>query len=266
MKIGIVGCAGRMGRMLGKVIGETVGADLAGGTEAPGSDFIGADLGEIAGGKRSGIAVTDDAAAMFAAVDLVIDFTIPAATVKHAALAAEAGTAMVIGTTGLSDAQMLDIRRAAERVAIVHAGNMSLGVNLLVGLAEQVAAALGPAFDIEVLEMHHKHKIDAPSGTALMLGKAAAQGRGVDHNSAAVMSREGETGARPDCAIGYATLRGGDVVGEHTVIFAGPGERIEISHKAADRSIFAHGAVTAALWTEGKPAGLYSMRDVLGLS
>jgi 4-hydroxy-tetrahydrodipicolinate reductase len=249
MKIGIVGCAGRMGRMLGKVIGETVGADLAGGTEAPGSDFIGADLGEIAGGKRSGIAVTDDAAAMFAAVDLVIDFTIPAATVKHAALAAEAGTAMVIGTTGLSDAQMLDIRRAAERVAIVHAGNMSLGVNLLVGLAEQVAAALGPAFDIEVLEMHHKHKIDAPSGTALMLGKAAAQGR-----------------ARPDCAIGYATLRGGDVVGEHTVIFAGPGERIEISHKAADRSIFAHGAVTAALWTEGKPAGLYSMRDVLGLS
>jgi len=266
MKIGIVGCAGRMGRMLGKVIGETAGADLAGGTEAPGSDFIGADLGEIASAKRSGIAVTDDAAAMFAAVDLVIDFTIPAATVKHAALAAEAGTAMVIGTTGLSDAQMREIGRAAEKIAIVHAGNMSLGVNLLVGLAEQVAAALGPAFDIEVLEMHHKHKIDAPSGTALMLGKAAAKGRGVDHNAAAVMSREGETGARPDGAIGYATLRGGDVVGEHTVIFAGPGERIEISHKAADRGIFAHGAVTAALWTEGKPAGLYSMRDVLGLS
>lgn len=266
MKIGIVGCAGRMGRMLGKVIGETAGADLAGGTEAPGSEFIGADLGEISGAKRSGIAVTDDPAAMFAAVDLVIDFTIPAATVKHAALAAEAGTAMVIGTTGLSDAQMHDIGRAAEKVAIVHAGNMSLGVNLLVGLAEQVAAALGPAFDIEVLEMHHKHKIDAPSGTALMLGKAAAKGRGVDHNAAAVMSREGETGARPDGAIGYATLRGGDVVGEHTVIFAGPGERIEISHKAADRGIFAHGAVTAALWTEGKAAGLYTMRDVLGLS
>ncbi len=266
MKIGIVGCAGRMGRMLGQVIGETPGAELAGGTEMPGSDFIGADLGEIAGGKPSGVAVTDDAAAMFAAVDLVIDFTIPAATVKHAALAAETGTAMVIGTTGLGDDQMQEIARAAEKVAIVHAGNMSLGVNLLVGLAEQVAAALGPAFDIEVLEMHHKHKIDAPSGTALMLGKAAAKARGVDHAAAAVMSREGETGARPDGAIGYATLRGGDVVGEHTVIFAGPGERIEISHKAADRGIFAHGAVTAALWTEGKPAGLYSMRDVLGMS
>ena len=202
---------------------------------------------------------------MIAAVDVVIDFTIPAATLAHAKLAAEHGTAMVIGTTGLSEADMAEIAAAAENTAIVHAGNMSLGVNLLVVVAEQVAAALGSDYDIEVLEMHHKHKIDAPSGTALMLGKAAAQGRGVDHGDAAVMSREGETGARPEGAIGYATLRGGDVIGDHSVIFAGPGERIELTHKAGDRRLFGAGAIRAALWTEGKAPGLYTMRDVLGL-
>lgn len=265
MKIGIVGCAGRMGRMLGTAVLETDGAELAGGTEAPGSDHIGDDLGQLAGGAPNGVRVGDDASALFAAVDVVIDFTIPAVTVAHAALAAAHGTAMVIGTTGLSDADMENISSAAAKAPIAHAGNMSLGVNLLVGLAEQVAAALGPDYDIEVLEMHHKHKIDAPSGTALMLGKAAAKGRGIDHDARAVMSREGETGARPADAIGYATLRGGDVIGDHTVIFAGPGERVELVHKAADRSLFANGAVRAALWLENRAPGLYTMRDVLGI-
>jgi 4-hydroxy-tetrahydrodipicolinate reductase len=266
MKIGIVGCAGRMGRMLGAVALETDGAQLAGGTEAPGSPFIGQDIAVLAGGEPSGLRVGDDAAELFASVDAVIDFTIPAATIAHAALAAAHNTAMIIGTTGLDDADMAKIAEAATKTAIVHAGNMSLGVNLLVGLAEQVAAALGADFDIEVLEMHHKHKIDAPSGTALMLGKAAAEGRGLDHDASAVMSREGHTGVRPDDAIGYATLRGGDVVGDHTVMFVGPGERVELTHKAADRGIFARGAIRAAMWTEGRVPGLYSMRDVLGLT
>ena len=203
---------------------------------------------------------------MFAAADVVIDFTVPAATATHAAMAAQAGTAMVIGTTGLSAEQQAAVDAAAAKVPVVQAGNMSLGVNLLVGLAKQAAAILGPDYDIEVVEMHHKHKIDAPSGTALMLGKAAAEGRGIDHDASAVMSREGHTGPRPDGTIGYATLRGGDVVGDHTVIFAGPAERIELTHRAGGRDIFARGAVRAALWCEGKAPGLYSMRDVLGLS
>ena len=265
MKIGIVGCAGRMGRMLGGVVLDTNGAELAGGTEVSGSPHLGADLGVLAGGEPSGLSAGDDPAEMFAAVDVVLDFTIPAASLAHARLAAEHGSALVIGTTGLSNADMDEIAQAAESTAIVHAGNMSLGVNLLVGLARQVAAALGSDYDIEVLEMHHKHKIDAPSGTALMLGKAAAEGRGIAHDESAVMSREGETGARPDGAIGYATLRGGDVIGDHSVIFAGPGERIELVHKAGDRGLFARGAVRAAMWTVGQAPGLYTMHDVLGI-
>ena len=160
---------------------------------------------------------------------------------------------------------MAVLAEAGNSAAVVHAGNMSLGVNLLMGLAELVARAIGPDYDIEVVEMHHKHKIDAPSGTALMLGKAAAVGRGISHDANAVISREGETGARPDDAIGYATLRGGDVIGEHSVIFAGPGERIELVHKATDRALFAKGAVHATLWTNGRAPGLYTMRNVLGL-
>jgi len=264
MKIGIVGCAGRMGRMLTATVLDTPGAELAGGTETPSSEFIGHDMGRLAGGDAIGVTVSADAEALFEAADAIIDFTIPAATVAHAALAEANGTSLVVGTTGLSDGDMTRLEAAGDGTAIVQAGNMSLGVNLLVGLSEQVARALGPDFDIEVVEMHHKHKIDAPSGTALMLGKAAAKGRGVDHDASAVMSREGETGARPDGAIGYATLRGGDVIGEHSVIFAGHGERIELVHKAADRGLFARGAVHAALWTAGKAPGLYSMRDVLG--
>ncbi|MEK9672059.1 MAG: 4-hydroxy-tetrahydrodipicolinate reductase [Rhodospirillaceae bacterium] len=266
MKIGIVGCGGRMGRMLIETVIETRCADLAGGAEAPGSDLVGTDLGALAGVASQGVAVGDNAAALFAASDVVIDFTVPAVTAANAALAAKTGTAMVIGTTGLDAAQQAAVAAASKQAPVVQAGNMSLGVNLLVGLAEQVAAALGSDYDIEVVEMHHKHKIDAPSGTALMLGRAAAAGRGVDHDASAVLSREGHTGARPEGAIGYAALRGGDVVGDHTIVFAGPGERVELIHKAANRGIFARGAVRAALWTGGKAPGLYSMRDVLGLA
>lgn len=266
MKIGIVGCCGRMGRMLIETVLETDGAELAGGVDAPGNPLAGKDLGLLVGADAAGVAVGDSAAALFAASDVVIDFTVPAATAAHAALAAETGTAMVIGTTGMSADQQAAVAAAAATVPVVQAGNMSLGVNLLVGLAEQVAASLGEDFDIEIVEMHHKHKIDAPSGTALMLGHAAAKGRGVDHEAMAVLAREGQTGARPSGAIGYAALRGGDVVGDHTVIFAGAGERIELTHKAANRGIFARGAVRAALWCDRQAPRLYSMRDVLGLA
>ncbi|PIW29678.1 MAG: 4-hydroxy-tetrahydrodipicolinate reductase [Rhodospirillales bacterium CG15_BIG_FIL_POST_REV_8_21_14_020_66_15] len=266
MNIGITGCGGRMGRMLIQTVLATEGAELAGGTEQAGSPFIGQDLGLLVGSEPAGAAVMDDARALFEASDVVIDFTVPAATAAHAALAFDTATAMVVGTTGLTAEQQSAVRGASEKAAIVQAGNMSLGVNLLVGLAKQAAALLGPDYDIEIVEMHHKHKIDAPSGTALMLGRAAAEGRGLDHDAAAVLSREGHTGARPDGAIGYASLRGGDVVGDHTVIFAGPAERVELTHRAASREIFARGAVRAALWCRGRAPGLYSMRDVLGLS
>ncbi len=255
-----------MGRMLIETVMVTEGAALAGGTEQPGSPFIGQDLGLLVGSKTVGAVVVDDARALFEGADVVIDFSVPAATAAHAALAFDTRTAMVIGTTGLTPEQQSAVQGASEQSAIVQAGNMSLGVNLLVGLARQAAELLGPDYDIEVVEMHHKHKIDAPSGTALMLGKAAAEGRGIDHDANAVLSREGHTGARPDQAIGYATLRGGDVVGDHTVIFAGPSERIELTHRASSREIFARGAVRAAMWCEGKVPGLYSMRDVLGLA
>ena len=266
MKIGIVGCAGRMGRMLAAAVLETNGAELVGGTETPDSPFIGEDLGILAGAQQLGLEIGHDAVELFSLADAILDFTIPAATVAHAKMAATAGTALVVGTTGLDADDMTSLATAAEKTTIVQAGNMSLGVNLLVCLSEQVARALGPDFDIEVLEMHHKHKIDAPSGTALMLGKAAAEGRGVDHEAVSVLSREGETGARPDGAIGYAALRGGDVIGEHSIIFAGAGERIELTHRATDRGLFASGAVRAALWAGDQPPGLYTMRDVLGLS
>lgn len=265
MDIGIVGCGGRMGRMLLKCVLDTEGARLAGGTEAPGSKLLGQDLGLLAGADPVAIAAGDDALALFRAADVVIDFTVASVTAAHATLAAETKTAMVIGTTGLSPAQQDEVAKAARVAPIVQAGNMSLGVNVLVGLARQAAAALGAGYDIEVVEMHHKHKVDAPSGTALMLGRAAAEGRGLDHDANAVMARQGHTGPRPADAIGYATLRGGDVVGDHTVVFAGPGERVELTHRAAGRDIFARGAVRAALWCRGKAPGLYSMRDVLGL-
>jgi len=263
-RMGVVGCGGRMGRMLNAEIARTDGATVAGGTEHA-SALLGQDLGTLAGLEPLGVSADDDAAALVAASDAIIDFTAPAATVRHAELAADAGKVLVIGTTGIDAAQTRAIEAAARRTAIVWSANMSLGVNLLLGLVEQVANSLGPDYDIEVLEMHHRRKVDAPSGTALALGHAAAAGRGHPLEQLWVKSRDGHTGAREAGTIGFATLRGGDVVGDHTVMFAGLGERLELTHKAADRGIYARGAVRAALWAKGRPPGLYGMKDVLGL-
>jgi 4-hydroxy-tetrahydrodipicolinate reductase len=264
MKIGIVGCAGRMGRMLIQEVLATSGATLAGGTEPTGPG-VGQDLGALVGAKALGIAVTTDTTALFAASDAVIDFTVPAATKIHAELAAASGTALIIGTTGLDDAVRATIAAAAKKTVVIQSPNMSVGVNVLLALTEKLAATLGTDYDIDILEMHHRHKVDAPSGTALGLGEAAAKGRKVNLKDVARASREGQVGARPVGEIGFATLRGGDVVGDHTVVFAADGERIEITHKASSREIFAKGAVRAALWAKGRAPGLYSMRDVLGL-
>ncbi len=266
LKIGVVGASGRMGRMVGSIIAASGECELAGATEAPGSEHLGADAGALAGVGDNGVIVTGEAAAMFAHVDAVIDFTAPAATQAHAQIAADAGCALIAGTTGLEAEQQAALAAAAAVVPVVWAPNMSAGVNLLFAVTQQVARALGEDFDIEIAEMHHRHKVDAPSGTALGLGQAAAAGRGVDFDAVKVLSREGITGERKPGDIGFATLRGGDVVGEHSVVFAGAGERVELSHRATDRAIFARGAVRAALWSAGKPAGLYTMNDVLGLS
>jgi 4-hydroxy-tetrahydrodipicolinate reductase len=265
MRIGVIGCAGRMGRAnLREVLG-TEGASLSGGVERPGSPAVGQDLGVLAGLDPVGIVAGDDVATLARASDALIEFSTPEATLAHAAICAETGCAHVIGTTGLSAEQEAELRRHAARIPILWAPNMSLGVNLLLGLVEQVARALDPSFDIEILEMHHRHKVDAPSGTALALGRAAARGRGVELDSVADRVRDGITGARRQGAIGFATMRGGDVVGDHRVVFAGPGERIELAHIASDRLIYARGAVRATLWTAGRQPGLYGMAEVLGL-
>lgn len=265
MEIGVVGCGGRMGRMLVRQIAATPGCRVAGGTGRPGTPAVGKDIGVLAGIDPLGVAVTDDAVPLFAEADAVIDFTSPEATEYHAALAAQGKTVHVIGTTGLEPAQMAAVERAARHTAIVQSPNMSLGVNLLTALVEQVARTLDPDFDIEILEMHHRHKVDAPSGTALGLGRAAAAGRGADLDAVSARARDGHTGARRPGDIGFAVLRGGDVVGDHTVTFVGDGERIELAHKASSRTIYAVGAVRAAQWARTQPPGLYTMRDVLGL-
>lgn len=265
LKIAVMGAAGRMGRELVRAVCATQGCIVLGGTERSGSPDLGQDLGTLAGLAPLGVTVTADALELIAKADAILDFTRPEATVEHAAMAANARCVHVIGTTGLEDRHEQAIRAAARHAAIVKSGNMSLGVNLLVALAEKVAKALDADYDIEVLEMHHKHKVDAPSGTALMLGNAAAAGRGVALRDASVRVRDGITGERKRGTIGFATLRGGSVVGDHTVIFAGEGERVELTHKAGDRSIFARGAVKAAQWAHGKPPGLYAMKDVLGI-
>jgi 4-hydroxy-tetrahydrodipicolinate reductase len=254
-----------MGRTLIKAIGETSGLAVAGAVEEAKSALIGKDSGSLAGLPPNGIALTSDITSVLAKADGILDFTTPAASVAFAALAAQDGKVHVIGTTGLSAADEEKIKAAAARAVIVKSGNMSLGVNLLAALVKRVAKTLDD-FDIEILEMHHKQKVDAPSGTALLLGRAAAQGRGVDLKDRAVRSRDGHTGARKAGDIGFASLRGGSVVGEHTVIFAGPAERLELAHRAEDRMIFARGALRAALWARGQKPGLYSMADVLGLN
>lgn len=265
LKIGVLGAAGRMGGAIVRQVSETDGCVVAAAADARGNPGIGRDAGEAAGIGALGVAIGDDARAVFSASDTVIEFSLPAPTTEHAALAAETGVAHVIGTTGLDAAQEGALRRAAKTAAVVHAPNMSLAVNILFALTRQVSRLLDDQFDIEIVEMHHRHKVDAPSGTALGLGRAAAAGRGVDLDSVAQLTREGHTGPRKRGDIGFATLRGGDVVGDHSVIFAADGERLELVHKAGSRQIFARGAVHAALWTRDRAPGLYSMFDVLGL-
>ena len=265
MKLAIVGAGGRMGRVLTRIVHETDGCAVIGGVEAEGSVFLGKDMGELAGVGSLGLAVSDDPLEVFVKADGVLDFTRPAATVGFADIAAQARIVHVIGTTGCSADDDARIRAASRHATIVKSGNMSLGVNLLAALTRKVAATLGEEFDIEVLEMHHRHKVDAPSGTALLLGEAAAEGRDIDLGEHSVRSRDGHTGARRPGDIGFATLRGGSVVGEHTVMFSGEAERIELTHRAGNRDLFGHGAVRAALWARGRGPGLFSMTDVLGL-
>ncbi|CAH1656523.1 4-hydroxy-tetrahydrodipicolinate reductase [Hyphomicrobiales bacterium] len=265
MRLVVVGAAGRMGRMLIRAIDQAEGCRLAAAIERPGSAAIGADAGVLAGLPSLGVTVTSEAAAAFARADGVLDFTAPEATIAFAGLAAEAGILHVVGTTGLEPTHLAQLAEAARRTPIIRSGNMSLGVNLLAALVRKVAATLGTDWDIEIVEMHHRMKVDAPSGTAVLLGEAAAEGRAVDLAQHRVAARDGITGAREPGTIGFAALRGGTVVGDHKVIFAGIGERLELAHVAEDRSLFAQGAVKAALWGRGRAPGLYSMADVLGL-
>lgn len=263
--IAVVGVAGRMGQMLARAVLETPGVRLSGATVRPGHAWAGRDLGEAMGGPALGVVVADDPLEVFARSQAVLDFTTPAATVENSVLAAQARLVHVIGTTGLEREDLEKIAAAGRHAVIVRAGNMSVGVNLLTVMTRRVAEVLGPEYDIEIVEMHHRAKVDAPSGTALMLGEAAAAGRGVNLADVRESGRDGITGARATGAIGFASLRGGDVVGEHQVIFAGPGERVVIGHVATDRMLFARGAVRAAIWGQDRPPGQYTMIDVLGL-
>ncbi|MEM0921832.1 MAG: 4-hydroxy-tetrahydrodipicolinate reductase [Pseudomonadota bacterium] len=262
----VTGVSGRMGRMLAAAILERKECTLTGATERPGHAWIGLDLGEALGGQKIGVTVEDDPLEPFARSQAVLDFSAPAATVAHSVLAAQARLAHVIGTTGLTGDDQAKLDAAARHAVVIEAGNYSLGVNLLTILTRKVAQALDIEFDIEVVESHHNQKVDAPSGTALMLAEAAAEGRGVELATVADRARDGMTGARDQGAIGLHAIRGGDVVGEHDVIFAGPGERVVLRHLATDRMIFARGAVKAALWGQAQKPGRYSMIDVLGLA
>ena len=266
MKIAIAGAAGRMGRTLTRIASETSGIEIAGGLESSGSPQVGSDMGELAGIGKLRVKVSSDPARLLAQVDAIMDFTVPEATVALGEIAAQRRLVHVIGTTGLSAEDESKIRDAARKARIIKSGNMSVGVNLLAALVEKIARTLPSDFDIEIMEMHHRHKVDAPSGTALLLGQAAAAGRNVELKEKAIRGRDGQTGARPHGHIGFGSLRGGSVVGEHSVIFAGPSERIELVHRAESRDIFAHGAMRAALWAEDKQPGLYSMADVIGLA
>lgn len=263
MKIGIAGCTGRMGLALIQAVAETEGVELAAGSIRPDQTVPEKEFWLGCGIKQDAVEVVTSSEALFAASDAVIDFTTPTSTLALAEQAAATGKPLVTGTTGLVAEQQQELAQFSGRAPIVWASNMSIGVTLLTALVREVAQKLDPSFDIEIVEMHHRRKVDAPSGTALSLGKAAAEGRGVDFDAMACLSREGQPGARPMGEIGFATLRGGDVVGDHTVVFAGQGERIELTHKSSSRSIYALGAIRAARWLHGKPAGLYSMQDVL---
>jgi 4-hydroxy-tetrahydrodipicolinate reductase len=265
IKLVIAGAAGRMGHAVIREAAKTSGIKLLAGLEAADNPAQGKDLGTLAGIDAVGARVEADPLAILAKADALIDFTRPQASLALADLAAQARIVHVIGTTGFAEADETRIKAAARHATIVKSGNMSLGVNLLAGLVEMAARALGPAFDIEVLEMHHRNKADAPSGTALLLGQAAAHGRDKKLSELKLKPHDGITGARAPGLIGFASLRGGSVVGDHTVVLAGDGERIELTHRAEDRAIFAKGALKAAMWGQGKGPGLFDMQDVLGL-
>jgi len=261
----ITGASGRMGQMLIKTVVESDKAKLVGAVERKGHDWVGQDVGIAMGGSALGVTVTDKPLEAFAKAQAVIDFTAPSATLEFSKLAAQARAVHVIGTTGMSDEEIAQLEPASYHAVIVRAGNMSLGVNLLTLLTKKVAEALDEDFDIEVIEAHHHHKVDAPSGTALMLGEAAAEGRGVDLNEVSDRGRDGITGARKKGDIGFTAIRGGSIIGEHDVLFAGAGENIILRHVATDRALFAKGALKAALWGQDKMPGHYNMLDVLGL-
>lgn len=265
LKVAIAGAGGKMGAANIRAIATTPGITVVSAFDRAGAPVIGKDAGELAGIEALGVTVVDDLATALDGADAIIDFTAPANSVALAKEAAKRGLVHIIGTTGCSDTDDTAIREAASGARIVKAGNFSLGVNLLLGLVKQAAAAL-PGFDIEILEMHHNKKVDAPSGTALMLGEAAARGRNLDLTTHSVRVRDGHTGPREEGSIGFATLRGGNVIGEHKVILAGPSERIELNHIADNRALFAEGAVRAALWARGQKPGLYNMADVLGFN
>ncbi|RYE47226.1 MAG: 4-hydroxy-tetrahydrodipicolinate reductase [Hyphomicrobiales bacterium] len=265
LKVAIAGAGGKMGAANIRAAAATPGITVVAALDRPGAPAIGKDAGELAGLEALGVSITDDVAAALAGAEAIIDFTAPANSVALAKEAAKRGLVHVVGTTGCSEADDAAIRTAASAARIVKAGNFSLGVNVLLGLVKQAAAAL-PGFDIEILEMHHNKKVDAPSGTALMLGEAAARGRNLDLKTHSVRVRDGHTGPREEGSIGFATLRGGNVIGEHRVILAGPSERIELNHIADNRALFAEGAVRAALWARSQRPGFYSMADVLGFN
>ncbi len=262
----VTGASGRMGQTLIKLITASDACHVSGALERPGHEWIGQDIGTAMGGQALGVMVSDDPLAAIVKAQAVIDFTAPAATVAFSELTAQAKAVHVIGTTGMTEDDIAKIDAAARHTAVIRAGNMSLGVNLLTQLTKKVAAALDADYDIEVIEAHHRHKVDAPSGTALMLGEAAAAGRGVNHSDFRDSGRDGITSARQRGAIGYSAIRGGDIIGEHDVMFAADGERITLRHVASDRSVFARGALKAALWGQNQRPGHYDMVDVLGLS
>jgi 4-hydroxy-tetrahydrodipicolinate reductase len=264
-RIIIVGASGRMGRMLVRAVTESEHATVVGATERPGSEFIGRDAGELANVETLGLRLIDDVHACPEA-DVLIDFTAPAATLNHAAFVAERGMAMVIGTTGLDSTGLQQLRNSLSDSAVVMAANYSVGVNLALSLIKRAAQVLDSDYDAEIFEAHHKHKVDAPSGTALAMGKALASGRGVHLDDVSILSRQGITGARKAGSIGFSVVRGGNIVGEHKAMFIADEERIEINHIASDRMVFARGAVRAANWLSDQSNGWYDMQDVLGLN
>ncbi len=264
LNIAVAGASGRMGRMLVEAVLNSGDASLTGALDQPGAPSLGADAGAFLG-RPTGVAITADLHRGLAGADVLIDFTRPEGTLAHLAVCRKLGVAMVIGTTGLSPAHKAEVAAAAATLPIVMAPNMSVGVNVMLRLLDQAARALAQGYDIEVIEAHHRHKVDAPSGTALAMGETLARALGRDLKDCAVYAREGVTGERDPSSIGFATIRGGDIVGDHTVLFAGTGERIEITHRSASRANYAAGSLRAARFLQGRAPGLYGMDDVLGL-